>query len=398
MSDTLPSIVPAAAAAEDLADDAATTVAGRYDSGVASGRITYDAAQHAAAIRLDRLIADLAAAAPEVKASALGWLFGRRHEARPVRGLYIHGAVGRGKTMLMDLFYDLAPVAAKRRVHFHAFMAETQDRLHAARQDILAGKLKGDDPIAPVARRIADEARLLCFDEFSVTDIADAMILGRLFAALFAHGVTVVATSNVRPSDLYRHGLNRALFLPFIDLIGRHMDVLALDARADYRRLKPADATTWFAPLGPAADAGMDAAFADLTAGSRPGAAEVPFRGRRIHVPLAAAGVARFSFDDLCARPLAAADYLALAGLYHTVLVDHVPVLDETRRNETRRFIHLVDTLYDRRLRLIVSAAAPRERICLTERGHEAFEFARTLSRLIEMGSTEYLAARQDDP
>lgn len=374
------------------------SVAGHYDAAVADGRISYDPAQHAIATRLDRLMHDLGATAPEVKSSALGWLFGRRHDARPVRGLYIHGAVGRGKTMLMDIFFDLAPVRAKRRVHFHAFMAETQDRLHAARQQILAGKLKGDDPILPVAASIAAEARLLCFDEFAVTDIADAMILGRLFAALFERGVAVVATSNVQPSDLYRGGLNRALFLPFIDLISRHMDVLALLARTDYRRLKPSTTTAWFAPLGPEADRGMDAVFDELTAGEAAAPVDVPFRGRLIHVPRTVAGVARFDFADLCERPLAAADYLALAGLFHTFLVDHIPVLDETRRNEARRFVHLVDALYDRRLRLIASAAAPPDALYRAEQGQEAFEFTRTISRLTEMGSTEYLATRQDNP
>lgn len=399
MSDFLrTSAMPSAEDETDQTEIAATTVAGRYDAGVASGRIRYDAAQHAAALRLDRLIADLAAAAPEVKSSALGWLFGRRQERKPVTGLYIHGAVGRGKTMLMDLFHDLAPVRNKRRVHFHAFMAETQDRLHAARQAILAGTAKTDDPIAPVAARIADEAKLLCFDEFAVTDIADAMVLSRLFAALFARGVAVVATSNVRPSDLYKGGLNRALFLAFIDLIGRHMDVLALDAATDYRRLKPSSTTVWFTPLGLAASAGMDATFTELTGGAAAVSADVPFRGRRIHVPRAAAGVARFDFADLCGRPLAAADYLALAGCYHTFLIDGVPLLDETRRNEARRFIHLVDALYDRRLRLIASAAAPPGGIYRAERGQEAFEFTRTISRLTEMASTEYLAAWQDNP
>jgi cell division protein ZapE len=400
MSDTLklPEPEPSEDPDERTGDGAATGVAGRYDADVAAGRLRYDTAQHAIAVRLDRLAAELAAAVPEVKSSALGWLFGRRAERRAVAGLYIHGAVGRGKTMLMDLFHDVAPVAQKRRVHFHAFMAEIQDALHAARQAIVAGRIKGDDPIAPVATAVADRTRLLCFDEFAVTDIADAMILGRLFTALFARGVVVVATSNVAPADLYRGGLNRALFLPFIDLIARHMDIMALEARTDYRRLMPGGERAWITPAGPAATAALDHVFAGLTDGAPARPESVPFRGRRIEVPRAAAGVARFGFADLCARPLAAADYLALAGLYHTILVDDVPVLDERRRNEARRFIHLVDALYDRGIRLVASAAAPPDGIYRAETGQEAFEFARTASRLTEMASVEYLARRQDDP
>jgi cell division protein ZapE len=387
--------------ADDLDDPelelaAATTVAGAYDAHVALGEFAYDPAQHAIAQRLDRLLEELTAPKVEVKSSALGWLFGRKHEAKPLRGLYVHGAVGRGKTMLMDLFHERAPVVHKRRVHFHAFMSETQDRIHKVRQEILAGTRKGDDPIRPVADIIADEARLLSFDEFNVTDIADAMILGRLFTRLFERGTVVVATSNVKPSQLYKGGLNRQLFLPFIDLLRQHLDVMELEAATDYRRTKTDLDETWLHPLGPETDAHLERLWDQLRDGAEPHPAKVPFRGRQIAVPRAVPGVARFHFSDLCEKPLAAADYLALAGVYHTFVIEGVPELGDNRRNEARRFIHLIDALYDRRKRLVATAAAEPERIYRSSEGNEGFEFARTASRLAEMRSSEYLAAQQD--
>jgi cell division protein ZapE len=374
----------------------ASPVCNGYDARIASGEFSYDPAQHAIATRLDQLIDDLAAPKVEVKSSALGWLFGRKHEAKPIRGLYIYGEVGRGKTMLMDLFHEIAPVPHKRRVHFHAFMSETQDRIHKIRQEIVAGTRKGDDPIRPVADMIADEARLLSFDEFNVTDIADAMILGRLFTRLFERGTVVVATSNVRPINLYRNGLNRQLFLPFIELLGHHLDVMELVAQTDYRRTKTDLGETWVHPLGPEADARLEELWRQLADGSEARPTSIPFRGRQIRVPHAVPGVARFQFADLCEKPLAAADYLALAGVYHTFVIEGIPVLDESRRNEARRFIHLVDALYDRRKRLVASAAAEPEKIYRSAHGNEGFEFARTASRLTEMRSAEYLAAQQE--
>jgi cell division protein ZapE len=374
------------------------TVVHRYTELVAAGTIERDPAQAALAARLDAIADELSAVTLANKKSALGWMFGRKVVPHPVRGLYIWGKVGRGKTMLMDLFHDRAPIAAKRRTHFHAFMADVQDRINRARAAILDGSLKGDDPIAPVAADLAEEARLLCFDEFVVTDIADAMILGRLFARLWERGTCVVATSNVAPDDLYRNGLNRELFLPFIDLLKANMGVAELDARTDFRSEKLDLGEVYLSPLGPPTAKALDDLWLALTGGRRGDAAAIPFRGRRIEVPHAVDGMARFGFADLCERPLAAADYLAIAERYHTILVENVPVMGAARRNEAKRFIHLVDALYDNRRRLVVSAADEPDRLYLAEEGTEAFEFRRTVSRLTEMRSAEYLAMPQNPP
>jgi cell division protein ZapE len=374
------------------------TVALRYADLVATGTIERDPAQAALAARLDAIADALSTVTLANKKSALGWMFGRKVAPHPVRGLYIWGKVGRGKTMLMDLFYERAPVAAKRRTHFHAFMADVQDRINRARAAILDGSLKGDDPIAPVAADLAEEARLLCFDEFVVTDIADAMILGRLFARLWERGTCVIATSNVAPDDLYRNGLNRELFLPFIDLLKANMAVAELDARTDFRSEKLDLGEVYLSPLGPPTAKALDDLWLALTGGRRGEAAAIPFRGRQIEVPRAVDGMARFGFSDLCERPLAAADYLAIAARYHTILVEDVPVMGEERRNEAKRFTHLVDALYDNHRRLVVTAADAPERLYRAEAGTEAFEFRRTASRLNEMRSAEYLAMPQNPP
>jgi len=359
---------------------------------VAEARIEADPAQADLADRLDALAVRLEGYRPTRRPGALGRLIGAR-PSEPPRGLYVHGAVGRGKTFMMDLFFEAARVAPKRRVHFHAFMADVHARIHSWRQMRKHGEVLGDDPIAPVAAALASEAALLCFDEFSVRDIADAMILVRLFGALFAAGVVVVATSNVAPDDLYEGGLNRALFLPFLGLLRERMEVVELGARTDYRLQKLARAPVYYCPDDSAAEAAMDAAFLRL-AGQPTGAPrELPLLGRILRVPEAVDGVARFGFDDLCRRALGAADFLAIAQHFHTVFVDHIPVLPEGERNAAKRFITLVDALYDRRVKLVASAAAEPDALYQGRSGAEAFEFARTASRLIEMRSLDYLAA-----
>lgn len=369
-------------------------VSDRLEALVAGGELKPDAAQKAMALRFDRLLAEVHAQRPARKSSALGWLFASRKPATASapRGLYIHGGVGRGKTMLMDMFFELAPVRRKRRAHFHEFMADVHERIHKHRQALKAGETRQADPVPPVAASLVDEARLLCFDEFSVTDIADAMILSRLFGELFARGCILVATSNVEPDDLYRDGLNRGLFLPFVSLLKQHVEIVALDSLTDYRMEKDAGLPVFRHPLGPEADMAMDAAWMRATAGRPVRPETISFRGRSIPVPMAAGRTARFSFADLCERPLGAADYLEILARYDTLFVDGIPLLGADKRNETKRFINLVDTIYDHRARLFASAAAAPEHLLVTRKGTEGFEFDRTVSRLMEIRSTEYLA------
>jgi cell division protein ZapE len=368
------------------------TVRQRYDHLVETKAIARDPAQEVIVTALDRLIDEISQKRLAKKSSALGWLFGKRRErSAPVKGLYIHGDVGRGKTMLMDMFFELVPVRRKRRMHFNDFMADVQDRIQKHRLARKNGETKDDDPIPPVAAALAEEAWVLCFDEFTVTDIADAMILSRLFSALFANGVVLVATSNVAPDDLYRDGLNRGLFLPFVDVLKRHVDVLDLDADKDYRLEKLNRLPVYMSPLGPEADRQMDEAWQAVTAGQAVAPATISLKGRHIAVPLATEDTARFTFADLCEQPHGARDFLAIAARYSTVFVDHVPVLAEGKRNEAKRFILLIDTLYDHQIRLVVSAAAPPQALYTGKRGVEAFEFDRTVSRLMEMQSRDWL-------
>lgn len=357
-----------------------------------AGAIEPDAAQKAVVARLDRLAAALGERALARKGRALGWLFGRKVPAEPLRGLYVWGSVGRGKTMLVDLFFEVAPVSPKRRVHFHAFMADVHRRVRDYRQRLKRGEARDPDPIGPVARALAEESVLLCFDEFAVADIADAMIIGRLFTALFAEGVVVVATSNVEPSRLYEGGLNRALFLPFLTLLEQRMDVVELAARTDFRLEKLGGAEVWHVPADGKASHELDDAFRRLTGGARAGPVVLTVQGRELEAPLAAHGVARLSFAALCEAPLGASDYLALAERFHTLVLDGVPVMGFEKRNEAKRFITLIDTLYDRNVKLVASADAEPEGLYRAEEGHEAFEFARTISRLVEMRSQDYLA------
>src|SRR5208282_553949 len=368
-----------------------TSIAERYRALVHDRRFQYDPAQAELALRLDALSLKLKDYRAEPKPSAFARLIGLKG-ALPPRGLYVHGAVGRGKTMLMDMFFDEVETPLKRRAHFHAFMADVHARLHQWRQALKRGEVAGEDPIAPVAAQLAGEASLLCFDEFSVRDIADAMILSRLFTALFAAGVVVVATSNVAPDDLYKDGLNRALFLPFIALIEERLDIVELDARADYRLEKLKRAPVYYSPIGPKADAALDAAFLALTGHEKGDPLEIELLGRRLDVPQAIDGVARFDFDSLCRRPLGSADYLKIAQRFHTVIIDRIPALAGNERNEAKRFIILIDTLYHMRVKLIASAAGEPETLYAGRDGAEAFEFARAASRLYEMRSADYLA------
>jgi cell division protein ZapE len=362
-----------------------------YDTLVASGAIEPDAAQAEAAEAFADLEQRLSNYKPLRKQSLLGRLFADKDEPPP-RGLYVHGDVGRGKTMLMDMFFQLSPVSHKRRAHFHEFMAEVHERIYGFRQNIARGEIADRDVIALTAGLIFDEAWLLCFDEFHVTDIADAMILGRLFSKLFELGTVVVVTSNVAPEDLYKGGLNRALFLPFIGQISDHMDVLRLDARTDFRLEKLAGVKMWLVPADRDADLALDKAWARMTGKAPCKPRDISIKGRVLHVPCSAHGVARFSFADICEKPLAASDYLRLARDYHTILIDHVPVMDFAERNAAKRFITLIDTLYDNAVKLMASAAANPVSLYLATEGFEANEFKRTSSRLIEMSSESYLA------
>jgi cell division protein ZapE len=369
----------------------------RYQTLIADGRIEADPAQRAVAQKLHQLSERLSTHRLARKTSQLGWLFGRKHQDAPLKGLYIHGGVGRGKTMLMDVFFRFVPVERKRRTHFHSFMLDVHERIHTVRT-APAGTHKDQDPITIVAEALFDEAWLLCFDEFSVTDIADAMILQRLFTALWKQGAVVVATSNVEPVNLYKDGLNRALFLPFIDLMAEHMDITRLDARTDYRLEKLGQGDLYFTPNNASARAELDAIWNRLTGGAPPMQRDLAVHSRKITIPIAGWGVARFSFAELCAQPFSAADYLAIARGYHTVLLDDVPVLSDQRRNEAKRFINAIDIFYEAHVKIAISAEAVVDRIYTAATGTEAFEFQRTMSRLIEMRSTEYLAKPHGSP
>jgi cell division protein ZapE len=368
-----------------------TSFRAHYQALVSSGAIEADPAQARAAEAFAALEARLAGYKPVRKQGLLGRLFADKDEPPP-RGLYVHGEVGRGKTMLMDLFFQQSAVTHKRRAHFHEFMAEVHERIFGYRQNIARGEIADADVIGLTAAAIFDEAWLLCFDEFHVTDIADAMILGRLFAKLFELGTVVVATSNVAPEDLYKGGLNRALFLPFIAQISDHMDVLRLDARTDFRLEKLAGVKMWLVPADRDAATALDTAWGKMTGHAPCKPRDISIKGRILHVPCAANGVARFSFADICEKPLAASDYLRLAHDYHTLLIDRIPVMDYAERNAAKRFIALIDTLYDNAVKLMASAAADPVSLYLATEGPEANEFKRTSSRLIEMSSESYLA------
>ncbi len=312
-----------------------------------------------------------------------------RRIADPPMGLYIFGGVGRGKSMLMDLFFEKSVVEHKRRVHFHEFMIEVQEKLHAWRK--LEKGDRDDDPIKPIADDIAGSAWLLCFDEFHVVDITDAMILGRLFEALFERGVVVVATSNFGPDMLYKDGLNRELFLPFIGLIKQKLDVLHLASPTDYRHERLMAMQVYLSPLGAETTKALERDFSELTEGATAEPEEVELKGRTLSVSRAARGVAWFSFAELCEEARGAGDYIAVAERYHTIVLDGVPHLPEARRNEAKRYMLLIDELYEHKSNLVMGADVPPAEL-YTE-GRHAFEFERTVSRLMEMQSEEYLDA-----
>ncbi|MFM5918336.1 MAG: cell division protein ZapE [Novosphingobium sp.] len=364
-----------------------TGVLAAYRELVAAGELKPDRDQLAAAERLQQLQLELEQPRPR---SALKRLFGAKRTSP--RGVYMWGGVGRGKSMLMDLLFAQVRVAAKRRVHFHAFMLEVHARLREAR------KSESGDPIPPVAAAIANDLQLLAFDEMVVNNSADAQIMSRLFTQLIVeHGLTVVTTSNRAPSDLYKDGLNREHFLPFIALIERELDVMALNGPLDYRLERLAGIDSWHTPLGDATTAQVREAFFRLTDYPPEDSANVPAAdldlggGRVLHVPKSLKGVAVFSFKRLCGEPRGAADYLAIAHAYHTVILVGVPRMGPENRNEAARFVTLIDALYENKVKLFVTAdAEPAE---LYEAGDGRFEFERTVSRLIEMQSSDYLAA-----
>lgn len=375
------------------------TVCTRYYRWVEDGRIESDPAQRLLLERFVALNEQLKAQELASKKSSLGWLFAKSAPRKNPKGLYIWGGVGRGKTMLMDLFYETSPVREKKRFHFHAFMADVHDRIHKQRQDAKSGNAKDGDPIPPVADAISKDLQLLCFDEFYVVDIADAMILGRLFERFFENGVTLVATSNVKPDELYPDGLNRELFLPFILLLQEKVDVVKLEARTDFRLEKLSQAKTYFTPLDKNASNGLDQAWSALTGGTEPGSEQqIQMKGRSFTVPQVSQGVARVSFDALCNKPLGASDYLVIARLFHTLILDDVPTLSRESANAARRFINLVDALYDHRTKLVMSAAEMPDMLYSAKSGNELFAFDRTASRLIEMQSMDYLAQPHGSP
>ncbi len=364
-----------------------TSVAERYTALVAGGELRADPDQAAAAAKLADIQAQLEAVPP--RSSTLWRFLGKKPE--PVRGLYLWGGVGRGKSMLMDLFCDAVQINRKRRAHFHEFMLDIHARLKVEREK------EAGDPIPPVVEALADEARLLCFDEMVVNNMADAAIMSRLFAGLFDAGVTVVTTSNRPPDDLYKDGLNRQLFLPFIALVKQRLDVMALNGPTDYRRDRLGNAATWLVPNGPEATRALSDTFFRLTDYPPEDRAHVPGAelevgaGRTLHVPKALKGVAVFSFRRLCAEARGAADYLAIARRFHTVIIVGIPLLGPHNRNEAARFVTLIDTLYEYRVKLL--AAADAEPDALYPEGDGKFEFERTISRLLEMQSEDYLAS-----
>ena len=363
-----------------------------YEERVRDGRIRPDPAQAAGLASLVRLEADLAAASP----GPLARLLRRRPAA--ARGVYLWGPVGRGKSMLMDLFFEIAPVERKRRTHFHVFMREVHELIGAWRSGDAAarrarfGQAQGDDPVPPVADLVARGASLICFDEFQVTDIADAMILGRLFEALFARGVTLTATSNRQPDDLYRDGINRQLFLPFIALLKSRVEVVSVAGPHDYRLDRLRAAGTWFSPIDPDNRRTFDALWRDMLGPEAAEGESIEVMGRRLDFPAAAGGLVRAGFSRLCDAALGPNDYLALAERFHTVFLEDLPRLTPDRREAARRFVTLIDALYEARTRLIVLAEA--EPIRLYPAGDGAFEFERTASRLQEMRSADWLADR----
>jgi cell division protein ZapE len=357
-----------------------------YDAKASAGEIDRDPAQAAALSALTRIEAELASVRPA--------FFRKPHVAR---GAYLWGPVGRGKSMLMELFFAAAPTTSKQRLHFNVFMAHVHRLVAAWRGGDAAARraqfqtARGDDPIPPVADVIASEGALLCFDELQVTDIADAMILGRLFEALFARGITLVATSNRPPEDLYKDGLNRQLFMPFIDMLRARMEIVEVAGPRDYRLTRLRAAGTWFSPMDPDNRRTFDGLWRDFLGGEAEAIVDLEILGRRERLARTAGGLLRMTFDEACVHPRGPEDYLAIAQRFHTVFLDGAPKLPPARRNEARRLATLIDALYEARARLIVLSEA--EPAALYPAGDLAFEFERAVSRLEEMRSADWLAS-----
>jgi cell division protein ZapE len=368
------------------AEDRAMTPLALYRAAMAQGTLAPDPAQAEAVGQLDRLAQTVVDYLKNGQGFRLSRLFSGK--SPPPRGLYLWGGVGRGKTMLMDLFYDAVPVAKKRRVHFHAFMSEVHDAINAARKTV------DGDPIPSVGEALAERTQLLCFDEFHVTDIADAMILGRLFDALFSRGVVVVATSNVPPERLYWNGLNRDLVLPFIDRLQERMEVLELVASKDYRLEKLRGQPLYFTPISDGSWQKLRDAFKRLTGVEEGQPVTLDVKGRAVTFREAAGRVLYATFAELCDAALGPNDYLAIAQAFDTVIIEAVPLLDPEKRNAARRLTTLIDALYDQRVSVILSAAAEPDELC--PEGDAAFLFERTASRLMEMRSESYLASRAE--
>jgi cell division protein ZapE len=359
----------------------------------AAGQVRADLAQEKIVQRLQAVHDSLAALTREPVKRGFWARLGLGGAEKPLagpHGLYIWGPVGRGKSMLMDLFFDDAPVKKKRRVHFNEFMLEVQARLHRRREELSArGAPPEADTIVPIAREIAQETRLLCFDEFQVTNIADAMILGRLFETLFDEGITVISTSNRAPDDLYKNGLQRDRFLPFIELLKQRLEILELGGARDYRMDRVRELDVYLTPLGIWATRKLDEAFRTLSDGADGEPRVLRTQGRNVAVPRAAPGVAMATYMDWCAKPMGAADFLCIADNFHTVILAEIPKMGPDNQDKAARFVVMIDSFYERKVKFICSAATSPEKL-YTE-GDGAFEFQRTVSRLMEMQSPEYL-------